>query len=134
MVTQSNGPPNPDCLFCQWIREGKPVTALGTVAAFQDGNPVTEGHLLIVPLRHTGDWLSMSRQEVLDTDRLIRKLVETIRRIDPAVTGFNIGMNIGRSAGQTIFHAHTHLIPRRDRDTPDPKGGVRGVIDGKRGY
>ena len=107
---------------------------LGVVAAFEDGNPVTEGHLLIVPLRHTSDWLSMSRQEVLDTDLLIRKLVETIRRSDPTVTGFNIGMNVGRSAGQTIFHAHTHLILRRDNDTPDPKGGVRGVIDGKRSY
>jgi diadenosine tetraphosphate (Ap4A) HIT family hydrolase len=50
------------------------------------------------------------------------------------VTGFNIGMNIGRSAGQTVFHAHVHLIPRRDGDCDNPKGGVRGVIDGRRGY
>jgi hypothetical protein len=49
-------------------------------------------------------------------------------------SGFNIGMNVGASAGQTVFHAHIHLIPRRDGDTPDPRGGVRGVIEGRRGY
>jgi diadenosine tetraphosphate (Ap4A) HIT family hydrolase len=50
------------------------------------------------------------------------------------VTGFNIGMNIGESAGQTVFHAHIHLIPRRDGDCDNPRGGIRGVIDGKRCY
>ena len=49
-------------------------------------------------------------------------------------TGFNIGMNCEESAGQTVFHAHIHLIPRRDGDTPHPRGGVRGVIPGKMGY
>jgi diadenosine tetraphosphate (Ap4A) HIT family hydrolase len=53
---------------------------------------------------------------------------------DPTVTGFNIGVNCGRSAGQSIMHAHIHLIPRRDNDTPYPKGGVRGVIPDKMGY
>ncbi|WP_319405461.1 HIT family protein [uncultured Desulfosarcina sp.] len=125
---------DPICLFCRWIRAEKAVKTFGTVAAFHDGNPVTDGHLLIVPLRHTADWLSMTPQEVRDSEMLIRHLVEKIRRKDPSVTGFNIGVNIGVSAGQTVFHAHIHLIPRRDGDTENPKGGVRGVVDGKRAY
>ena len=131
------GPPNdyqPDCLFCRWIKAGTPVETLGTVAAFNDGYPVTEGHLLIVPLRHTANWFSMTEQELRDSDKLIRTLIGKIRQGDPAVNGFNIGTNVGRSAGQTVWHAHIHLIPRRDGDTAHPKGGVRGVIDGKRSY
>ena len=124
----------PDCLFCRWISVGTPVETMGTVAAFNDGYPVTDGHLLIVPLRHTADWLSMTEEEIRDSDKLIRTLVGKIRQRDPAVNGFNIGTNIGRSAGQTVWHAHIHLIPRRDGDTANPKGGVRGVIDGKRRY
>ncbi len=110
------------------------VETLGSVAAFNDGHPVTDGHLLIVPLRHTADWLSMTHPEICDSETLIRTLVEKIRRRDPSVTGFNLGTNIGRSAGQTVFHAHLHLIPRRDGDTASPEGGVRGVIHGRRGY
>lgn len=129
-------PDNSDssCLFCRWIRAGKLVETLGTVAAFNDGYPVTDGHLLIAPLRHAADWLSMTNQEVRDSETLIRALAERIRQGDPLVTGFNLGTNIGAAAGQTVFHAHIHLIPRRDGDTENPKGGVRGVIAGKRGY
>ncbi len=125
---------DPNCLFCGWIKEGKAVNTLGTVAAFEDGHPVTEGHLLVVPLRHTADFFSMTEQERRDTEDLIDILAENLRTTDPEVTGFNVGINIGESAGQTIFHAHTHLIPRRHGDSENPRGGVRGVIDGKRGY
>lgn len=125
---------DPDCLFCRWIGAGKAVETLGTVAAFKDGYPVTEGHLLIVPLRHTMDGFSMTAQEIHDSLALIRTLSAKIKKNDPSVTGFNIGMNIGESAGQTVFHAHIHLIPRRDGDCDNPRGGVRGVIDVKRCY
>ena len=122
------------CLFCQWVRDGKAVEAYGCVAAFRDGNPVTNGHLLVMPLRHTMDGLSMNNQEIHDSLFLIRTLCEKFSKGDPSITGFNIGMNIGESAGQTIFHAHIHLIPRRTGDCDNPKGGIRGVIDGKRCY
>ena len=125
---------DPDCLFCQWIKAEKAIEKLGTVAAFNDGFPVTEGHLLILPLRHAADGFSMTEQEIRDSESLIRILAEKIRTNDPSVTGFNIGMNIGESAGQTVFHVHIHLIPRRDGDCDNPRGGIRGVIDGKRGY
>jgi diadenosine tetraphosphate (Ap4A) HIT family hydrolase len=124
----------PDCLFCKWVAEGKAVETNNTMAAFYDGYPVTPGHLLIVPKRHVADGLALTREEIHDSEALIRRLADRIRKEDPAVTGFNIGINIGESAGQTVMHAHIHLIPRRDGDTDDPKGGVRGVIPGKRGY
>lgn len=133
-LMENAGDFDPNCLFCRWIRAGKGGETFGTVAAFYDGYPVTDGHLLIVPLRHTADWLSMTAQEVRDSETLIRTLAAQIKKIDPLVSGFNIGTNIGLSAGQTVFHAHIHLIPRRDGDADNPKGGVRGVIDGKRGY
>ena len=59
---------------------------------------------------------------------------ELIRAADPLVTGFNIGVNCGEDAGQTVMHCHIHLIPRRKGDTEYPRGGVRGVIPGKRSY
>jgi len=123
-----------DCLFCRWIRSEKAVAKLGTVAAFYDGYPVTQGHMLILPLRHAADGFSMTDEELRDTAALTRVLSKKIKEDDPAVTGFNIGMNMGESAGQTVFHAHTHLIPRRDGDCDNPQGGIRGVIDGKRSY
>jgi diadenosine tetraphosphate (Ap4A) HIT family hydrolase len=110
------------------------VETFGGMAAFEDGHPVTEGHLLLVPLRHTPDWFTMTDRELRDADALIRIVAGRIRRADPSVTGFNIGTNAGASAGQTVFHAHIHVIPRRDGDTRDPTGGIRGVIDGRRCY
>jgi diadenosine tetraphosphate (Ap4A) HIT family hydrolase len=80
------------------------------------------------------DGFAMSRKEIRDSEALIRSLTTTICRNDATVSGFNIGMNVGESAGQTVMHAHIHLIPRRDGDTPTPRGGVRGVIPGKRSY
>lgn len=122
------------CPFCQLIKAGKLVERLGSVAAVRDGFPVTDGHMLIIPLRHAADWFTMTDEELADARDLVRRLAEKIRRDDPLVTGFNIGANAGQSAGQTVFHAHIHLIPRRDGDCDNPRGGVRGVIDGKRSY
>jgi diadenosine tetraphosphate (Ap4A) HIT family hydrolase len=80
------------------------------------------------------DWFSMTENERWDADALIRMLQKRLPESDRTITGFNVGINSGESAGQTIFHAHIHLIPRRDGDTPNPRGGVRGVIPGKMEY
>ncbi len=125
---------DPDCIFCRWVRRGRALETFGTMAAFADGYPVTEGHLLIVPRRHISDGFAMTDQEFLDSTALIRKLSRQIQKNDASVSGFNIGMNIGAAAGQTVWHAHIHLIPRRHGDSDNPKGGIRGVIDGKRCY
>jgi ATP adenylyltransferase len=125
---------DPNCCFCPQGLKGRTVRPYGSVLAFADRNPVSEGHHLIVPKRHVPDWFSMNEQERRDADTMIEMLRTELIASDPHITGFNIGMNCGRSAGQSIFHAHIHLIPRRDGDTPDPLGGVRGVIPRKMGY
>ena len=76
----------------------------------------------------------MTEDERRDTDTLMRIQKNRLSDSDLTISGFNIGMNCGESAGQTIFHAHTHIIPRRDGDTPNPTGGVRGVIPDKMCY
>ena len=76
----------------------------------------------------------MTEQERNDADNLLRILQKKISANDPTVTGFNVGVNCGVSAGQSVMHAHIHLIPRRDGDTPRPRGGVRGVIPRKMDY
>jgi diadenosine tetraphosphate (Ap4A) HIT family hydrolase len=65
---------------------------------------------------------------------MINKHKELIEKEDTTVSGFNIGINCGEDAGQTVFHCHVHLIPRRKGDMDEPKGGVRGVIPNKRTY
>jgi len=76
----------------------------------------------------------MSEEEKRDVENLIMKLKDLITQKDPSVTGFNIGTNVGKSAGQTLFHAHIHLIPRRDGNTSNPRSGIRGVIPDKMSY
>ncbi|MDO3380535.1 HIT family protein [Geoalkalibacter halelectricus] len=90
--------------------------------------------MLIIPVRHTDDYFSMTREERIHADELLRILKEKILQEDRGVTGFNVGINCGESAGQTVMHAHVHLIPRRDGDTPCPRGGVRGVVPHKMNY
>jgi ATP adenylyltransferase len=126
--------PENKCPFCSAAVESKIVERFGSVIAIEDKNPVTKGHLLVIPVRHVAAYFSMSSEEINDADKLIRILREKIEKTDSTVRGFNIGINCGESAGQTIMHAHIHLIPRRHGDTPEPKGGVRGVIPGKRKY
>ena len=122
------------CPLCSAQIEFKVKERMGSVVAVLDKNPVTKGHILIMPIRHTPDLFSMTPKEIEDAIALINLLHENVKRNDPTVTGFNIGANCGVSAGQTIMHAHIHLIPRRDGDTPNPRGGVRGVIPDKMSY
>ncbi len=134
-VGRANGGPVPnDCPFCPANAQSRFAFTLGTVAAFPDGNPVTEGHFLIVPLRHIPDYFAMSEDERRDTDRALDRLRAAISIDDPKVEGFNVGMNCGEVAGQTVHHAHIHLIPRRQGDTENPRGGVRGVVPKKMAY
>lgn len=76
----------------------------------------------------------MTSAERSDALELIERLREELLNNDRSILGFNLGMNCGLAAGQTVMHAHIHLIPRRDGDTIDPRGGVRGVIPEKMKY
>lgn len=122
------------CPFCGEHLLSKVKAGLGSVLAIADNHPVTSGHLLIIPRRHTPDYFTMTPDERRDAEALIIKLRNEILQADPSIVGFNIGVNCGEAAGQTIMHAHLHLIPRRMGDTPSPRGGVRGVIPGKMSY
>jgi len=95
---------------------------------FNDGFPVTEGHMLIVP--------KVSDQETITKcfKCAISMGNDNVVSDKTTITGFNIGLNIGKSAGQTVMYPHVHLIFRRDGDCPDPVGGVRNVIPGKGNY
>lgn len=105
-----------------------------SVYARWDGYPVTSLHALILPKRRIASWFDASDEEVSDLLATVFRVREQIRASDPTVTGFNLGINDGGSAGQTVMHAHLHLIPRRDGDVENPRGGVRGVIPAKQNY
>jgi ATP adenylyltransferase len=123
----------PNCLFC--AIDPSRITATNELAyAIRDGFPVTEGHTLVIPKRHVEDYFGLTQDELVACDELLRVSREQIQNQDASVTGFNIGINAGESAGQTIFHCHLHLIPRRTGDVVDPRGGVRGVIPSKQKY
>jgi diadenosine tetraphosphate (Ap4A) HIT family hydrolase len=101
--------------------------------AVRDAFPVSPGHTLIISRRHVPDIFDLSEIELADILRLVssaRLRLQGERR--PA--GFNVGVNVGRAAGQTVMHVHVHVIPRYPGDTPDPAGGVRHVIPGKGRY
>lgn len=121
------------CRFCQ-IKHLPVTLEYNTVFAIRDTSPVSPGHMLIIPRRHCIDYFEMTRQERCDTHETIKILKNEILETDATVTGFNLGINCGESSGQTIFHAHVHLIPRRKNDTPSPRGGVRGVIPSRMSY
>ncbi len=123
-----------DCDFCLPSITGRVVEELDSAVAIEDKFPVTQGHLLVLPRRHTTDMFSMVERERIDANNLLRILRCRIQRDDPTVTGFNIGTNCGEAAGQSVMHAHIHLIPRRRGDVARPRGGVRGVIPGKMAY
>jgi diadenosine tetraphosphate (Ap4A) HIT family hydrolase len=122
-----------DCEFCEPEIEGRIVDECESVIAILHKCPVTQGHLLVLPRRHTLDLFGMVERERIDANNLLRILKTRIQREDASVTGFNVGMNCGEDAGRTVMHAHFHLIPRRG-DTAKPRGGVRGVIPDRMGY
>jgi ATP adenylyltransferase len=124
----------PTCPFCNQRIQEEIIAEYGSVFAVKDRYPVSDGHLLIIPRRHAEDYFGMSDRERKDAETLLLEMKNRIQRDDPSVIGFNIGMNCGITAGQTIAHGHIHLIPRREGDTDDPRGGVRGVIPEKQKY
>ena len=102
--------------------------------AVEDGFPVTKGHALVIPKRHVDDFFGLTDEESVACNQLLMELRSTTVEHDALVEGFNIGMNAGAVAGQTIFHCHIHLIPRRKGDVENPRGGVRHLIPGKGFY
>jgi ATP adenylyltransferase len=122
-----------ECLFCN--TDPDRVIASNELAyVIKDGFPVTEGHALVIPKRHAKDYFGLTEEEVTSCTDLLHLVREQLLAQDHSITGFNIGMNAGESAGQTIFHCHIHLIPRRNGDVEEPRGGIRHTIPGKGSY
>ena len=121
------------CAFCERIAEGELVAENDLAVAFFDAYPVSPGHCLIIPRRHEPDFLALSAAE----QAAVWALVPLARaHIEKTATpdGYNIGVNAGEAAGQTIGHAHLHVIPRRRGDVADPRGGIRWVVPAKAAY
>ena len=116
---------NPPCIFCELDR---PIIAESKLArAFLDSFPVSKGHALVVPIRHVRTIFDVNTEEYracFDLVREIQKILSTQHQPD----GFNVGVNCDEAGGQSVWHAHIHVIPRYTGDTPNPLGGVRNVI------
>lgn len=126
-------PALPDaCPFCA-PPDSRVILRTALSFVLRDAFPVTAGHALIIPHRHVATWAEASEEERLDLFGLIDTVCATVHG-ELAADGFNIGMNHGAAAGQTVPHLHLHVIPRRHGDVADPRGGVRHVIPGKGNY
>jgi diadenosine tetraphosphate (Ap4A) HIT family hydrolase len=121
------------CLFCTFD-PSRFVLQNELAVVVNDAFPVTTGHTLIIPRRHVSDQLDLWQPEVNAIRNLELRVVQRLRDGDLTISGFNIGTNSGASAGQTVFHCHLHVIPRRNGDVENPRGGIRGVIPGKQTY
>jgi diadenosine tetraphosphate (Ap4A) HIT family hydrolase len=120
-----------DCIFCQCDR---PILAQSKLSfAVLDGFPVSKGHALIIPKRHVTTIWELTAEEYADAFGLVRHVKDVVQlKFEPQ--GINVGVNCGEVAGQSIFHAHIHIIPRYLGDVPTPRGGVRNIIPDKGNY
>ena len=123
-----------DCIFCNVVGKREILAENDYCLAFLDAFPVTEGHTLIIPKRHVADYFELNKQETAAINDLLHLRRKEMLSKDASIKGFNVGVNIGHYAGQSIMHCHVHLIPRREGDNPAPKGGVRGVIPARQSY
>lgn len=119
-----------ECLFCH---PEEVVLENELVWARFDKFPVNPGHMLVITRRHITDFFASTKEERQAIDALLEEAKRLLdNRFNP--DGYNIGINCGPAAGQTIMHLHIHLIPRYNGDMENPRGGVRGVIPGKQKY
>jgi ATP adenylyltransferase len=124
------------CPFCEilTVERARVVGENSLSYAIRDAFPITEGHTLLIPKRHVVDYFGLAPAEANAINLLMAEQRQVLQKADPSIAGFNIGMNSGEAAGQTVFHCHVHLIPRRRGDVKDPRGGVRHVIAEKAAY
>jgi diadenosine tetraphosphate (Ap4A) HIT family hydrolase len=122
-----------DCPFCLNNLTSEILLENNFSYAIYDKFPVSKGHILIIPKQHNSNYFDLSLEEQKECLILLnnaKKIIDKEFKPD----GYNIGININKDAGQTIWHAHIHLIPRYGGDVEEPRGGVRGVIPSKRNY
>jgi diadenosine tetraphosphate (Ap4A) HIT family hydrolase len=120
-----------DCPFCQLDRTT--IASNANAVAVHDAFPVSRGHALILPKRHVPVIWELSEDEFADCFALVR-IAQAQLQLALKPDGFNVGVNCGIAAGQSVWHAHIHLIPRYSGDVANPRGGVRNVIPFKGDY
>ena len=120
------------CPFCT-LPPARIIAGDAHALALRDGYPVSPGHTLIVPRRHVASLAQARPEELRSLWTLLAQAREALdRELRP--DGYNVGVNVGEAAGQTVPHVHVHVIPRYRGDVADPRGGVRHVIPGKGNY
>lgn len=120
------------CPFCELV-PGRILTANDLGVAFRDAFPISPGHTLVIPRRHTGSLFNLDEAERLALLALVDASKQGIdAEFHP--DGYNIGINDGPAAGQTVMHLHIHLVPRYKGDRQDPRGGVRWIFPEKAKY
>lgn len=120
------------CPFCEPDKQNI-IMETNMARAVWDQYPVSPGHILIVPKQHIGNYFQLPRDIVIamwDMVEACKQILDETHRPD----GYNIGINCGEAAGQSVPHVHIHIIPRYKGDVENPRGGVRGVIPGKQNY
>ena len=123
-----------DCFFCNRAKK-ESVYSSNFIFVVRDNKfPVTKHHTLIASHRHVSDFFDLNNDELNDLSKVLKKQRQLLLNLDKTITGFNVGVNAGVDAGQSIMHCHIHLIPRRKGDIKNRRGGVRGVIPSKQEY
>jgi diadenosine tetraphosphate (Ap4A) HIT family hydrolase len=124
--TADPGRSSSSCPFCT-LPETRIVARSKLSVTIRDGRPVSPGHTLLIPNRHVADWFDLSAEEVADLLTATRD-AKVVLDSELHPDGYNLGVNAGVAAGQTVMHVHLHLIPRFVGDTSDPRGGVRHCV------
>jgi diadenosine tetraphosphate (Ap4A) HIT family hydrolase len=115
-----------NCIFCDYLRREKYIMENELAFAMYDNFPVNKGHMLVMPKRHYASYFDSTPEEIAAFNELIKR-IKALLDFELKPDGYNIGINIGDAAGQTIFHLHIHIIPRYKGDVPNPRGGVRNL-------
>ena len=121
------------CLFCNKSKQ-KIIYSSKFLFVVRDSYPVTKLHTLVIPHRHVSNFFDLNDEELDDLNKVLKQQRKSLLNLDKEITGFNVGVNAGKDAGQSIMHCHVHVIPRRKGDIENPRGGVRGVIPSKQKY
>ena len=116
------------CVFCALEASGRVLLENELALCIADAYPVTPGHSLVIPRRHIADGLALHQLEWNAVVELLKQRREQLSAQDASISGWNLGLDSGEAAGQTVFHAHWHLIPRRNGDDKSPRGCVRGGV------
>ena len=123
-----------ECFFCNRAKQESIYSSQFLFVVRDNKFPVTKHHTLIATHRHVSDFFDLNNDELSDLVKVLKKQRELLLSLDKEITGFNVRVNAGVDAGQSIMHCHIHLIPRRKGDMDNPRGGVRGVIPSKQKY